>query len=144
MAKILGIDPGEKRTGLALSDETQTIANPAAVINEEARKDLAAKIIAFANENEVSTIIVGKALDMDGEVGFQARKAIRLADEIEKQSSFCVILWDESFSSSMAMRAQNDMRIKRKKKKKTLDAIAASIMLQSFLDADNDSRLSTT
>ena len=134
MMRIMGIDPGERRTGIAISDPTKTIANPVIVYEQSSRKALAQKIIALVGEKEIDKIIIGQALDSDGNIGFQARRAIRLAEEINKYLDIPIVMWDESFTTQKAKHAQTLLKTKKKKKKMTLDAIAATLILQSYLD----------
>jgi putative Holliday junction resolvase len=135
MNRILAVDPGEKRIGLALSDPTATIANPLSVFNHVSRDENATRITEIAREHDVSLIIVGMALDSDGEVGPQARKSIRMADAIRLKTDIEVKLWDEGGSTQMAKQAGIQLNTARKKRKGHLDSIAATVILQSYLDS---------
>ncbi len=85
--KILAVDPGEKRIGLAISDQTGTIARPLKIIFHASREKDAQMIVDLAVEECVDMILVGWALDAEGEVGFQARKSKRLADSIQEKTA---------------------------------------------------------
>jgi len=134
MQRVLAVDPGDKRIGLAISDLSQRIANPLIVIKHVSRAADASRIAEIASENNVGLIVIGFPLDSEGNAGPQARKSERLADSIRLQTEISVILWDESGSSQEAEKAQQMLRVKRKKRREQLDALAATVILQDFLD----------
>jgi putative Holliday junction resolvase len=133
--RVLAIDPGEKRIGIAISDLTGTIANPLTVVVHVSRMIDAAQIARVAAENEAGCIVVGQALEDDGGIGPAARKAQRLAEAIQQQTSLPVELWDESGSTDEAREVRFEMGVKRRKRSGHLDELAAVIILQSYLDA---------
>lgn len=132
--KVLAVDPGEKRIGLAISDPTGTLARPLMVIQHEARARDAEKIAAIAEEEQVGLIVVGWALDSEGEVGFRACKAQRMADAIRQNTEIPIRMWDESGTTQAAIQSRIDLGVSRKKRKGHLDDLAASILLQDFLN----------
>jgi putative Holliday junction resolvase len=132
--RILAIDPGEKRIGIALSDPTATIANPLTVIQHTSRALDAATIAQLAQDNQVALIVVGEALDDDGEATPQSRRARRLAAAIRAQTDLPVVLWDESGSTQAARSARLAMGVSRRKRRGHLDDLAATVILQSYLD----------
>jgi putative Holliday junction resolvase len=132
--RILAIDPGEKRIGVALSDPTATIANPMTVIQHVSRTLDAAAIAQIAQENQVALIVVGQALDEDGRPTPQSRRARRLAAAIRSQTDLPVVLWDESGSTQAARAARLAMGVSRRKRRGHLDELAATVILQSYLD----------
>jgi putative Holliday junction resolvase len=132
--KILAIDPGEKRLGLAISDPTATLSRPLAVIKHVSREKDAEKIIEVAHDENVNLIIVGWALDSNGEIGAQARKSERLANVIRSKCKLSVLMWDESGTTQEALRSRIALGVSRKKRKGHLDDLAASMLLQDFLD----------
>jgi putative holliday junction resolvase len=138
--RILAIDPGEKRLGVAMSDPTATIASPLTVVDHTSRTADATAIIILASQHEAGLIVIGEALDEEGNVGFQARKAIRLAEAIRSQSSIPVVLWDESGSTETARQARIAMGVSRQKRKGHLDNLAATVILQSYLDAHSETK----
>lgn len=137
--KILAVDPGEKRIGLAVSDPTGTIARPLMVIKHEARQKDAQKIVDIAHDEDVEMIIVGQALDSEGQVGHQARKSQRLADAISARTECVVKMWDESGTTQTAIQSRIAMGVPRKKRRGHLDELAASILLQDYLIAQETS-----
>lgn len=132
--RILAVDPGEKNIGLAISDPTGTIANPLKVLKHIARQDDAHTIVQTAVEHEVELIIVGQNLDDDGKPTFEGRRSARLAGAIRAKTELPVRLWDESFSTKKAIHSRRNMNTSRKKRRGHLDEIAATVILQSFLD----------
>lgn len=136
--RVLAVDPGEKRLGIAISDPSGTIAGPLTVIIHESRAANAARIARLAEEQGAELILVGQPLDMDGSVGPQARKSLRLADAIRACSNFPVELWDESGSTQAAISARRAMGAKRRKRSGHLDDLAATYLLQSYLDHHDD------
>ncbi|MBW8011585.1 MAG: Holliday junction resolvase RuvX [Chloroflexi bacterium] len=133
--RVLAVDPGEKRLGIALSDETCTIANPLRVLTHISRADNAEKIVGLANEHDASLIIVGQAIGLDGQPTHQGRGAARLAAAIRTQTELPVELWDESGSTKAAQSARIQLGSTRKKRRGHLDELAATVILQSYLDA---------
>lgn len=132
--RVLAIDPGEKRIGIAISDPTGTIASPVMVIKHNSRQVDAAAIVKLALENEVGTIIVGQSLDEEGLPTHEGRRSGRLAEAIQSQTSLPVILWDESGSTQEARAARIAMGVSRRKRRGHQDDLAAAIILQSYLD----------
>lgn len=137
--RVLAVDPGEKRLGIALSDPTGTIANPLTVLGHISRPLDAAAIAQMAAENEAALIVVGQALDDEGQPSPQGRSAARLAEAIRAQTSLPVTLWDESNSTQAARSARIALGAKRSKRSGHLDELAATVILQSYLDAHLDS-----
>lgn len=120
---VLAVDPGEVRIGLAVSDPTGTIARPLQVIDHISRRQNAATIAEVASARGANLILIGLPLDDDGEIGHQARRSLRLVDELRKATRVAVETWDESGSTQMAGK-KDDM----------VDARAAAYILQDYLD----------
>ncbi len=127
MTRVLAVDPGDVRIGLAISDPSGTIARPLSTLAHISRKADAAAILRTASEQEAVKIVVGVAYDEDGTAGPQARKAIRLIALLEESAPVPIIPWDESGSTEEARRLNASMN--------DLDARAAAIILQEYLDA---------
>lgn len=132
--RILAIDPGEKHLGIALSDPSGIIASPLTVLKHVQRVLDAASIAQLAEEHQASLIVVGQALDDEGQPTLQSRRAELLAEAIREQSSLPVILWDESGSTQAARQARQAMGVSRRKRQGHLDDLAATVILQSYLD----------
>lgn len=133
--RILSIDHGEKRIGVALSDPTATIASPLKVIEHISRAIDAAQVADLAAQNDVGLIIVGQSFDEDGNPNPAGRRAARFADELKNQTNIPVQLWDESFSTQDARAARIQLGGSRKKRAGHHDAFAAVVILQSYLEA---------
>ena len=134
--RILAVDPGSKHIGLAMSDPTGTIANPLVVLNHVARQLDASAVVELANANGTGLIVVGQSLDEDGNPTFEGRQAVRFAEALKTQTSLPVIFWDESFSTQEARAARIAMGVSRKNRQGHLDSMAATVLLQSYLDAN--------
>jgi len=132
--RILGIDPGEKNIGIAISDPTGSLARPLLVLPHASRKLDARRIIEIAENEEAGKIVIGQATDLDGKPNFSGRKAARLAAEIRSASSLPVELWDESFSTQQAVQNKIKSGAGPKNRQGHLDQVAAAIILQSYLD----------
>ena len=135
--RILSVDPGEKNLGIALSDPSGTIANPLTVIRHTSRLVDAASIVQLAIQHEAGLILVGAALDADDQPTPRSRSASRLAEAIQSQADLPVVLWDESGSTQAARQARLAMGLKRKKSRDHFDDLAATYLLQTYLDAQD-------
>lgn len=127
MPRILAVDPGQARIGIALSDPTATIAQPLLVLRHSSRQQDAHAIVQLAIEHEAELILIGVAMDLEGNVGPQARKALRLVDTLREVGDLPVTTWDESGSTQAAQRGR--------RKDDMLDARAAAFVLQEYLNA---------
>jgi putative Holliday junction resolvase len=128
MGRILAVDPGEARIGLAVSDPTRTIARPLKILPHRSRADDARAIVDQATELGVDVILVGLALDRDGRPGPQARKALRLVEALRAAADIAVETWDETGTTERARQlAGGDAR--------HVDGHAAAVLLQEYLDA---------
>lgn len=132
---ILAIDPGDKNIGVALSDPSGVIASPLTIMKHISRPFDAGRIVDLAVENQADMIVVGQSLNDDGLPSPQGRKAARLATAIRDQTTLPVKLWDESFSTQSARDALIAMHVPKKKRRGHLDNLAATVILQSYLDA---------
>jgi putative Holliday junction resolvase len=132
--RILAVDHGEKRIGLAISDSTGTIANPLKVIQHISRAIDAAQVADIAAQNQTGLIVIGQSFDDDGKPNLAGRRAGRFADMLKTQTQIPIVMWDESFSTQSARSARIEMGVSRKKRSGHLDELAATIILQTYLD----------
>lgn len=132
--KIMAVDPGEKRLGLAISDGTASLARPLAIIPHLSLKKDAARIIMIAHEEMVELIIIGAAYGIEGEETPATRHAKRLKDEVGGLTQIPCILWDESNSTKRAQAILVEMNVGRKRRSGHQDDLAATGILQSYLD----------
>jgi putative holliday junction resolvase len=133
--RILAIDPGSKRIGLAISDPTGTIANPLTVVLHVSRPVDAAVVAELATSHEAGLIVIGQSFDDDGNPSFEGRRSARFAETLKTQTGIPVVLWEESFSTQDARSARIRMGVSRKNRSGHLDDLAATLLLQSYLDA---------
>lgn len=132
--RILAIDHGEKRIGIALSDATAAIASPLKIIRHVSRAIDAAQVAELAMQNEAGLILVGQSFDEEGNPNLAGRRAARFADELRNQTNLPVELWDESFSTQIARSARVELGVSRKRRAGRQDAFAAAVILQSYLE----------
>jgi len=138
--RILSIDPGDKRIGVAVSDPSGTIANPLCVLGHVARMIDAAAIAQLAIEQDVALIVVGQVMDGESEPGPQGRKAIRMAEAIRSLTDIPVVLFDEYGSTQKAQSARIGMGVKRTRRSGHMDELAATVILQAYLDDQFEKR----
>lgn len=131
-SRILGLDPGERRIGVAVSDPSGTIASPHSYV--DAGSDAVEQIRSLCGELGVSTIVIGLPLRLDGGEGPAARHSRRLGTELSTALDVAVEYWDERFTSVTAENAMLQGNVRRKKRKEKRDQIAAAVMLQGYLD----------
>jgi putative Holliday junction resolvase len=132
--RILAVDYGQKHIGLALSDETGTLARPLVVIPHVSRVVDAATIAERAAAHDAVKIVVGASYDEDGQLNAAGRSAGRFAEALRLQTDLPVLLWDESLTTHDARAARLAGGANRKKRSGHLDDVAAAVLLQDYLD----------
>jgi len=134
--RLLGVDWGEKRIGLALSDESQVLAQPLTTLTRRAGKRFPlSQLLAHLQAHQVVAVVVGLPLDEDGAEGEAARAARALADDIARRSGRPVELWDERMTTARVRQAIHEMGGKTRGRAGDIDALAAALLLQHYLDA---------
>jgi putative Holliday junction resolvase len=128
--RILGIDPGDRRIGLALSDELGLIARGLRTFDTLRDGDFFAHIGKLIGAHDCEEIVVGNPIGLSGRVGISGEKAKKLAGELQKRFTLKVTLWDERFSTAEAERVLRGTRAE----KAAVDKVSAVIILQSYLD----------
>jgi putative holliday junction resolvase len=134
--RILAVDHGEKRIGLAISDPTGTIASPLKVISHLSRTIDAAQVAELAVNNDVDLMVIGQSFDEQGHPNLAGRRAARFADALKTQTQIPIVFWDESFSTQEARATRIELGVSRKKRGGHLDELAATMILQSYLEAN--------
>jgi putative Holliday junction resolvase len=135
--RVLGVDPGEKRIGVAISDPTAAIASPLRVLQHVSRTADAAQIVQIAQEQSAVLIVIVQPLDENGLAESpEARRSARFAQAVQSQTGLPVILWDESLRRLDAQAIRRVMGVSRRKRQGHLDDLAAAVMLQSYLDSN--------
>ena len=132
--RILAVDPGSKRVGIAISDPSGTIAQPLTTVDAEPADTLAARLAEIATQNEATRIVMGLPRRLDGSYGPEARAARELADAVRKASGLPVELLDERLTTVAAERSMIAAGARRAKRRATVDRVAAALLLQSHLD----------
>jgi len=133
--RILAVDYGHKRIGLALSDETGTLARPLMVVSHVSRIVNAATVAERAAAHNVTKVIVGVSYDEDGQLNTSGRSAARFAEALRLQTDLPVLLWDETLTTQDARIARMAAGAIRRRRSGHLDDVAASILLQDYLDS---------
>ncbi|MCX5725932.1 MAG: Holliday junction resolvase RuvX [Candidatus Saganbacteria bacterium] len=134
--RILGIDLGEKRIGVAVSDPMGIIAQGVTVIKSAGALENIEKIKEIADKyGDVSEIIIGLPKTLKGEIGIEAEKALKFKELLEEKTSIPVKTWDERFTTKEAERTLIEAGVKRKKRKDIVDKTAATYLLQGYLDS---------
>ncbi len=132
--KVLAVDWGAKRIGLAVSDETRMLARSLTVIQHTSRVEDARRIIEIGKEVGATSLIIGVTYSDGNELSPSGRSSQRLAAEIEKQSDFRVVLWDEAFTTTDAQESLILTGTPRSKRVGHVDDKAAALLLQNYLD----------
>ena len=130
--RIIAIDYGDVRTGIAVSDLTGSIAGEAFVVEERNAKRLAERIAAEAGERGAETLVLGYPKNMDGTLGPRAEKSEALA-ALLRERGFAVVLWDERRTTVAAHEILSANNRHGKKRKQTVDAVAATLILEGYL-----------
>jgi putative Holliday junction resolvase len=135
--RVLGVDLGGRRIGLALSDPTRTVASPLDVLTRgRAHADDHRAILDAARANDAKTIVVGLPLSLSGETGPAARAVLAEVDELRAAAGddFTVEAYDERLTTVTAERSLREARMRRDARKRVVDKVAAAVMLQSYLE----------
>ncbi len=133
-SRLIGIDPGGKRIGIAISDENKIVATPYTTIIKENYGDLVDQIKKIVKEYDIDGIVIGNPINMDGTEGPSSQSAKDLAKNLSKDITENITLWDERLSSQGAFNLSNDLSINSSKKVKKLDENSAQFILQGILD----------
>jgi len=133
--KVLGLDIGEKRIGVAVSDELgYTAQGMQVLIRKELDEDLAA-LKELIEAAEVTEVVVGFPKNMDGSVGESAQNVLSFVKKMEESLTIPLILWDERWTTAEATRVLLQADLSRKKRRKVVDKLAAVLILQGYLDS---------
>jgi len=133
--RILALDVGDKRIGVAISDPSQLLARSLKVIQRGSRQEDFAAVARLVEEYEVEKVVVGYPRSLDGTVGEQADKVERYAAGLAKAMDVPLVLWDERFSTVSAEKLMREAGSRGKKRRERVDAVAAAVILQDYLDS---------
>ncbi len=131
---ILSVDYGDKRTGLAVCDKLEMLASPVCVITEWNQNVLAQKIVDVAIDRKAEQIVIGLPKNMDGSKGFRADVCEELGTVIRGLTDIPVVFWDERLTTVSAHKILSENNVRGKKRKNVVDAVAADIILQDYID----------
>lgn len=131
--KIMAVDYGDARTGLAVCDRTEFLASPVGQIEEKSMAKVAEKIIYASREFDVGLIVIGLPRNMDGTEGARAEKTRKLASLVELGASVPIRFWDERLTTVTAVAQLTEAGSFGKKRKGKLDAVSAAVILENFL-----------
>ena len=132
--KIMAVDYGDVRTGLAVCDRTEFLASPIGTIEERNAQLLAMKVAHMAEQYEVGEIIVGLPLNMNGSKGPRAEKCQAFAELLSQLTELPVNMWDERSTTVTAHNILNETDVRGKKRKAVVDTVAATVILEAYLD----------
>jgi putative holliday junction resolvase len=135
MAKALGVDFGDRRTGVAISDDARVIAFPRETLECPLLEQAAAAVARMAEAERVAEIVVGYPFNMDGSSGPRTQRTEAFLSELAKRTTIPLKRWDERLSTQIAQNVLIEAGTRREKRKGVVDKLAAQIILQSYLDA---------
>jgi len=133
-SRLIGLDPGSKTVGMALSDLSRMVASPTEQLNRNRFADLVARIEVLIEAEQVGGIIVGLPLNMDGSTGPSAQSARNFAENLAERLNVPVALWDERLSTAAVERTLIDADLSRRRRAELIDKLAAAYILQGALD----------
>ncbi len=131
--RILALDPGTKRIGVALSDELGWIAQPLETYERRSVEADVAHIQQLVRQHDVGRVVMGLPLQLDGRVGVQAEAVQRMIEALQRTLTVPVIAWDERLTTKSAEQMLIQADVSRKKRKGAVDRVAAALLLQSYL-----------
>ena len=133
-SRLLGIDPGKKNIGFAICDENKKVATPLKIIQKDKLKDLIYELNQIIHENDVKGIVVGNPLNMDGTVGKSSQSAKDFAQNLSKNISIPITMWDERLSSEGSFKITKELGTNTTNRVSKLDKNAAAFILQGAID----------
>ena len=136
-SRLLGVDPGKKRVGIAICDENKIIATPYTTIVKNNFSKFLMDINKIILENEIKGIVIGNPINMDGSPSKSSQSAKDLAINLSKNISIPIVMWDERLSSRGAFNLSSDLNVNTSKKISKLDENSAAFILQGALDFFN-------
>ena len=134
MGRYMALDVGDRRIGVALSDPLQIIASPLQIIARTSDEYALREITGLVNKHGVEKLVIGMPYSLDGTIGPQAEKVLSFKDKVAAQLSIETVLQDERLSSVTAGQKLKETRKKSARLKERIDAAAAAVILQSYLD----------
>jgi putative Holliday junction resolvase len=136
--RTLGLDYGEKRIGVSVSDELRLLAHPVETYHRRSRAEDVEYVKGLVHTYDVETIAVGLPKHMNGDLGVSAKRVIRFIDELAAKLDVKIVSWDERLTTVMATRILQETTRSRKKRTKVIDQVASVLILQSYIDSIRD------
>jgi len=133
--RILGLDVGDKKIGISLSDSTCSIAQALKVYRRTTLEKDLNELKRVVEENSIGEIVIGLPKDLSGAIGKKATEVMAFADAVQRHTSRRIVLWDERFTTNEANRVFEMAQVSHKKRKPFIDMMASQIILQGYLDA---------
>ena len=133
-SRLMGVDPGKKRIGIAICDENKIVATPYTTIIKKNFSDLLRRINEIISDNDIRGIIIGNPINMDGSPSQSSQSAKDLGINLSKNISIPITMWDERLSSRGAFNLSNDLNVNTSKRISKLDENSAAFILQGTLD----------
>ena len=133
-SRLMGIDPGKKRIGIAICDENKMVATPYATLIKDSYSKFVQEVKEIINENDIKGIIIGNPINLDGSPSQSSQSAKDLAINLSKDITENITMWDERFSSQGAFNLSSNLDVNTSKKVKNLDQNAAQFILKGALD----------
>lgn len=130
----MSVDYGDVRTGIAMSDVRGILASPYCVINQSYQPKLVDELVKIINENNIEKIVIGLPRNMDGSYGYRCDECKSLGDALKEKINVEIVFEDERLTTVMAHNILSDNNVRGKKRKDTVDAVSAVMILQSYLD----------
>ncbi len=137
---IMSIDYGDARTGVAVCDKSEFLASPVEVIHQSYVPNIIQRISELCSTIKPSLIVVGLPKNMNGTIGDRGQSCIKFAEDIKSSTNIKTIMWDERLTTVQAHSYLNDTNTRGKKRKNVVDAVAATIILQDYLDYRKNSK----
>ncbi len=134
MTRVLAIDFGERRIGLAISDPLGITAQGLPTIDTKKTKDVISFMVKIIHEKNVDRVVVGMPRNMDGSIGFKGEEVKKFIQRLTQKIKVEVITWDERLTTVESLRSMREMGTKQKEKE-TVDRISATLILQNYLDS---------
>ncbi len=133
--RILAVDLGLARTGLAVCDELEMLASPVGTVAQPDTEKLLDEVAQVVRRENVKAIVVGHPRNMDGSRGESAQRAEAFAEALKERTGLPVDLWDERLTTVSAIGFLNETNVRGKKRKAIVDTVSATIILQEYLDS---------
>ena len=134
---MLGVDLGDTRTGLAISDELRLLAHPLETISNKSNAVVARHVMEIVSDRNIERVVVGLPRHMNGSLGAGAEKAMQFAEKLRRLVACEVVMWDERLSTQQAARALHASGKTTRQSRHVIDQVAAQMILQSYLDRLN-------